>query len=83
MPGMHHPRSVEPPPRNVQQCNAHADVEEGDGAPSIRIDIGSRRAEKHPVAPRTLEEEAKELRDHGDAGESDQQASSDDTKLVG
>jgi hypothetical protein len=31
-PRMDHPRSVEPPLQNVQQCYAHIDVEEGDGA---------------------------------------------------
>jgi hypothetical protein len=50
-PGMDHSRSMEPPPWNVQQCYAHVNVEEGDGAPSAGIDIGSRRAEKHPVTP--------------------------------
>jgi hypothetical protein len=29
---MDHLRSVEPPSRNMQQCCAHVDVEEGDGA---------------------------------------------------
>jgi hypothetical protein len=48
---MDHPRSVEPPPRNVQQCYAHIDVEEGDRAPSTRTDTGRRIAEKHPVTP--------------------------------
>jgi hypothetical protein len=47
---MDHPRSVEPPPQNVQQCYTHIDVEEGDGAPSAKIDTDSRRVEKHPVA---------------------------------
>jgi hypothetical protein len=46
---MDHPRSMEPPPRNMQQCYAHVDVEEGDGAPSVGRNTGSRRAEKHPV----------------------------------
>jgi hypothetical protein len=50
-PGMDHPRSVEPLPRNVQQCYAHVNVEEEDGAPSAGTDIDSRRAEKHPVTP--------------------------------
>jgi hypothetical protein len=48
---MDHPRSMEPPSRNVQQCYAHVDIEEGDGAPSVGRNTGSRRAEKHPVAP--------------------------------
>jgi hypothetical protein len=83
-PKMDHPSSVEPPPWNVQQCYAHVDDnEEGDGAPSTETDTRSRMADKHPVAPRTLEEEAWELRNHGSARESDQQASLDDTKLVG
>jgi hypothetical protein len=49
---MDHPRSMEPPLWNVQQCYAHVDVEEGDGAPSAGADTGSRRAEKHPVTPK-------------------------------
>jgi hypothetical protein len=49
---MDHLRSVEPPPRNVQQCYAHVDDNErGEGAPSTRIDTRSRMAEKQPVAP--------------------------------
>jgi hypothetical protein len=50
-PEMDHPRSVEPPPWNMQQCYTHIDDnEEGDGAPSIGIDTRSRTAGKHPVA---------------------------------
>jgi hypothetical protein len=49
---MDHPRSVEPPPWNVQQCYAHVDDnEEGDGAPSIGTDTKSKTTDKHPVAP--------------------------------
>jgi hypothetical protein len=48
---MDHPRSVEPPPWNVQQCYAHIDIEKGDGAPSIETNTDSRRAEKHAVTP--------------------------------
>jgi hypothetical protein len=48
---MDHLRRVEPPPQNVQQCYAHIDVEEGDGAPRATIDNGSRRVEMHLVAP--------------------------------
>jgi hypothetical protein len=51
VPGMDDPRSVEPPPQNVQQCYAHIDVKEGNKAPSATIDTSSRRAEKHPVTP--------------------------------
>jgi hypothetical protein len=51
---MDHLRSVEPPPRNVQQCYAHIDVEEGDGAPSTETDTRSRTTDKHPVAPEHL-----------------------------
>jgi hypothetical protein len=48
---MDHPRSVEPPPRNVQQCYAHADNNEGgEGTLSTRTDTRSRMAEKQPVA---------------------------------
>jgi hypothetical protein len=55
-PEMDHPKSVEPPPLNVQQCYAHVDDnEEGVRAPST--DTRSRIAEKQPVVPRTLEEE--------------------------
>jgi hypothetical protein len=51
-PRMDHPRSVEPPPRNVQQCYTHVnDNEEEDGAPSTGTDTRSRMADKHPVAP--------------------------------
>jgi hypothetical protein len=53
---MDHPRSVEPPLRNVQQCYTHVDVKEEDGAPSARTDTGNRRAEKHLV---TLEHSKK------------------------
>jgi hypothetical protein len=48
---MDHLSSMEPPPRNVQQCYAHIDVEEGDEAPSTGTDTRSRTAEKHPVTP--------------------------------
>jgi hypothetical protein len=51
VPGMDHPRSVEPPPWNMQRCYAHVNVEKGDGAPSTRTNTGSRTTEKHPVAP--------------------------------
>jgi hypothetical protein len=47
---MDHPRRVEPPPQNVQQCYAHVVVEKGDGAPSAGTDTGSRKTEKHLVA---------------------------------
>jgi hypothetical protein len=48
---MDHPRSVEPPSRNVQQCYAHIDDNEGgEGAPSTGTDTRSRMAEKQPVA---------------------------------
>jgi hypothetical protein len=58
-PKMDHPSSVEPPPWNMQQCYAHVDDnEEGDRAPSTETDTRNRMADKHPVAPRTLEEEA-------------------------
>jgi hypothetical protein len=50
--GMDHPRSVEPPPRNVQQCNTQVDDnEEGDRAPSTGIDTRSMMAGKHLVTP--------------------------------
>jgi hypothetical protein len=49
-PRMDHPRRVEPPPQNVQQCYAHVVVEKGDGAPSAGTDTGSRKTEKHLVA---------------------------------
>jgi hypothetical protein len=45
---------VEPPPRNMQQCYAHVDVEKGDEAPSAKTNTDSGRAEKHPVAPEHL-----------------------------
>jgi hypothetical protein len=49
---MDHLRSVEPTPRNVQQCYAHVDdTEGGEGAPSTGTDTKSRMMEKHPVAP--------------------------------
>jgi hypothetical protein len=48
---MDHPRGVEPPPRNVQRCYAHVNVEKGDGAPSTGTSTGSKRTEKHPAAP--------------------------------
>jgi hypothetical protein len=51
-PGMDHPRSVEPPPRNVQQCYAHVSVEEGEGTLSTGTDTRSRMDEKQPVAPK-------------------------------
>jgi hypothetical protein len=51
---MDHPRSVKPPPQNVQQCYAHVDIEEGEGAPSAGTDTSSRRAEKHPITPEHL-----------------------------
>jgi hypothetical protein len=49
---MDHPRSMESPPRNVKQCYAHVDDNEGGGggAPSTGIDTRSRMAEKQPVA---------------------------------
>jgi hypothetical protein len=51
-PRMDHLRSVEPPPRNVQQCYAHVDDnEEGGGAPSTGTDTRSRMAKKQPVTP--------------------------------
>jgi hypothetical protein len=50
---MDHPRSVEPPLRNVQQCYAHVDYnEEGGRAPSTGTNTRSRMAEKQPVAPK-------------------------------
>jgi hypothetical protein len=50
-PGMDHPRNVEPPPWNVQQCYAHIDDNKGgEGAPSTRTDTRSKMAEKQPVA---------------------------------
>jgi hypothetical protein len=59
-PRMDHPRSMEPPPRNVQQCYAHVDDNEGaEGAPSTGTDTRSRITEKHPVA---LEHSKKRLR---------------------
>jgi hypothetical protein len=49
---MDHPRSMEPPPRNVQQCYAHVDDNKrGEGAPSIGTDTRSRMAEKQLVTP--------------------------------
>jgi hypothetical protein len=49
---MDHPRSVEPPPWNVQQCYAHVDDnEDGGGAPSTGTDTRSKMGEKQPVAP--------------------------------
>jgi hypothetical protein len=48
---MVHLRSVEPPPRNVQQCYAHVDDNKrGEGAPSTRTDTRSRMAKKQPIA---------------------------------
>jgi hypothetical protein len=48
---MDHPRSVEPPSWNMQQCYAHIDDnEEGGEAPSTRTDTRSRMAEKQLVA---------------------------------
>jgi hypothetical protein len=78
---MDHPRGVEPPPRNVQRCYAHVNVEKGDRAPSTRTSTSSKNTEKH-LATLELKEEVEEFRDHGGARESDQQASSDNTKLV-
>jgi hypothetical protein len=47
---MDHPRSVEPPPQNVQQCYAHVDENKGgEGAPSTGTDTRSRTAENQPV----------------------------------
>jgi hypothetical protein len=49
---MDHPRSMEPPLWNVQQCYAHVDDNMGEeGAPSTGTDTRSRGAEKHPVTP--------------------------------
>jgi hypothetical protein len=54
-PKMDHPRSVEPPLRNVQQCYAHIDDnEEGGRAPSTETDTRSRMVEKQPVTPEHL-----------------------------
>jgi hypothetical protein len=50
-PGMDHPRSVEPPPRNMERCYAHVNVDKGDRAPSTRTSTSSKRTEKHPAAP--------------------------------
>jgi hypothetical protein len=50
---MDHPRSVEPPPQNMQRCYAHVDDnEEGEGTPSTGTDTRSMMAEKQPVAPK-------------------------------
>jgi hypothetical protein len=48
--GMDHLRGMEPPPRNVQRCYAHVNVEKGDGVPSTRTNTSSKRMEKHPAA---------------------------------
>jgi hypothetical protein len=49
---MDHPRSVEPPPRNMHQWYAHADDNKGgEVASSTGTDTRSRVAEKQPVAP--------------------------------
>jgi hypothetical protein len=50
-PRMDHPRSVEPPPWNIQQCYAHVNNNVGgEGAPSTGIDTRSMVAEKQPAA---------------------------------
>jgi hypothetical protein len=48
--GMDHSASVEPPPRNVQQCYAHVDDNEEEGGASS-TDTKSRMPEKQPVVP--------------------------------
>jgi hypothetical protein len=51
---MDHLRSVELPPRNVQRCYAHVNMEKGDRAPSTGTSTGSKRTEKHPATPEHL-----------------------------
>jgi hypothetical protein len=51
---MDHLRSGEPPPRNMQRCYAHVNVEKGDRAPSTGTSTSSKRTEKHPAAPEHL-----------------------------
>jgi hypothetical protein len=58
-PRMDHPRGVEPPPRNVQRCYAHVNVEKGDRAPSTRTSTSSKNTEKHLA---TLEHSKKRSR---------------------
>jgi hypothetical protein len=63
---MDHPRSVEPPPRNVQQCNTQVDDnEEGDRAPSTRIDTRSMTVGKHLVAPKHSKKRPRSLQTIG------------------